>query len=93
MTKIYVVQGSTGEYSDHTEWLVCAFQDQDKAKSHVEYLSMLARHAMQECETAGLNNYHWDEQPSGKMLRLADPDARIDYTGINYEVIEVELKQ
>ena len=92
MTKIYVVQGSTGEYSGHIEWLVCAFQDQDKAKSLVEYLSMLARHAMQECETAGLE-YHWDEQPSGKMLRLADPNACIDYTGINYEVIEVELCQ
>jgi len=33
--KIYVVMGTTGEYSDRSEWLVIAYFDEEKAKQHV----------------------------------------------------------
>lgn len=32
---IYVVEGSTGQYSDHQEWLVKAFRDEQDAKNFV----------------------------------------------------------
>lgn len=39
MSKIYVIQGSTGEYSDHIEWMVCAFTDKSKAEQFVLQLT------------------------------------------------------
>ena len=36
MTKIFIVEGSTGEYSDHSEWLVKAFRDENMAKEFTE---------------------------------------------------------
>lgn len=33
--KIYVVMGTTGEYSDRSEWPVIAYFDEEKAKQHV----------------------------------------------------------
>jgi hypothetical protein len=32
---VYVVFGSTGEYSDHQEWPVVAYTDEERAKDHV----------------------------------------------------------
>ncbi len=36
--KIWIVQGSTGEYSDHSEWPVCGYYDETAAKSFAELL-------------------------------------------------------
>lgn len=35
MTTLYVVMGSSGEYSDRSEWMVAAYADQPKAQEHV----------------------------------------------------------
>ena len=32
--QIWLVQGNCGEYSDHREWVVCAYTDETKAKKH-----------------------------------------------------------
>ena len=36
MTKVYVVEGSTGEYSDHREWPVAAYMREDLAREHAD---------------------------------------------------------
>lgn len=36
MKTIYVVEGSTGEYSDWTTWIVCAYENEQTARQHVE---------------------------------------------------------
>ena len=36
MDKIYVILGSWGEYSDHSEWVVGYYLDEAKAIEHVE---------------------------------------------------------
>lgn len=41
--KIYVVIGSTGEYSDRMEWVACAFHDEEKAKQVVTEWDAQAR--------------------------------------------------
>ena len=39
--KIWIVQGSTGEYSDRTEWAVCAYKSEGKAQARVLELEAL----------------------------------------------------
>lgn len=34
--KVYVVCGSSGEYSDHREWYLCYYADKALAQRHVE---------------------------------------------------------
>lgn len=34
--KIYIVQGSSGQWSDWTTWDVCAYRDETLARRHVE---------------------------------------------------------
>lgn len=41
--KIYVVQGSQGEYSDRMEWIYKAYRDEKTAKNQVEYLNVKFR--------------------------------------------------
>lgn len=36
MTKVYVVIGESGEYSDRRDWTVCAYLSEDMARRHVE---------------------------------------------------------
>ena len=36
MEKIYVVVGSTGEYSDYRVWSVAAYKDEAMARKHAE---------------------------------------------------------
>ena len=38
VSKVYVVMGNTGEYSDWTEWVVCVYFEEETAKFHVEKL-------------------------------------------------------
>jgi len=41
--KIYIVVGSTGEYSERREWNVCAYKDEDKAATRIEELKALMK--------------------------------------------------
>lgn len=92
MKTVWIVEGSTGEYSDRREWPVCAFTTEEKAKELVEELSGLARVA----EQAGLNRDDdlWrDETPEFKKLQQKDPRASIDYTGTHYTAYPVEVRE
>jgi hypothetical protein len=80
--KIYIVQGSTGEYSDHIEWIVCAYKDEKKAQEHVVKASEAARQYKIE--------YH--KSRITPETNPYDPQFQMDYTGTNYTVIETELK-
>jgi hypothetical protein len=83
--KIYVVFGSTGEYSDRTEWPVKAFYDEDKAKELVENASEEADRIFANRE----NKYSRRNDESNKF----DPDMRMDYTNTSYYFIAVELEE
>jgi len=41
--KIYIVHGTCGEYSDRTEWSVCAYDEEHLARAHVEAAEIFAR--------------------------------------------------
>jgi len=87
--KVWIVEGSTGEYSDHCEWRVCAFFSEDAAKAFAEELSALGREAY---EIRSKGNYEWRKTKQGKALLEKDPDVSIDYTGVNYTAYCVDIR-
>jgi hypothetical protein len=87
---IYVVRGSTGEYSDRTEWPVCAFDEQWKAERFVLQIETEIR----KVESAGIEPYRMGTGAIHALLdqiRKFDPNARLDYTGLTYWVESVEV--
>jgi len=87
--KIYVVQGSTGEYSDHREWLVKAFKSQEKAQDFVSFLDSKLLELGLKYESVYT---HEDMEKEEKMMEF-DPQFQFDYTGTMYSILEVELEE
>jgi hypothetical protein len=78
---IYIVQGTTGEYSDRTDWIVCAYISRELAE---ERASKAMRRATE------LKRTEWEY--SGTIMQNEfDANMRMDYTGTEYTVEETEL--
>lgn len=80
-TDIWIVWGRCGEYSDRTEWVVCAFLTEEAAKEHArlaeqEAAKVIAKHGYSNIQS-GSNRY--------------DPQVRYDYTGTSYGCQMIEL--
>ena len=84
MTKVYVVVGSTGEYSDRTEWIVCAYADEALARAHVKA-------AEREAKRIEATNSRYNHEPDDQA-KAWDAGMVVDYTGTLYWVSEVELR-
>lgn len=84
---VYVVSGSTGEYSDRTDWTVCAFETKAKAEALVKRLAAW-------CDERGVGeNPKVDRDDDGDLGRPEeDPGFMCDYTGTRYAVEAVELR-
>lgn len=82
-TKIYIVFGQSGEYSDAEEWMVKAFREKNQAKT-------LAENAQKEADRL-LNRTDDDEIEYLKSLNKYDKNCRTLYYGVNYVVREIEL--
>jgi len=81
--RIYVVQGSTGQYDDHCEWLVKAFKSKDKAK---EFVAQANEHA------ENLKSNRESEYSFSDEAHPMDPNYITDYTGSSYTFHPVELE-
>jgi hypothetical protein len=77
---VFVVVGSTGEYSDHMEWNIAAYITKEEAEQHRDLANEFAK---------GKEKLDWREQE--KLKNPYDPDMKIDYTGTRYYVNEVKL--
>jgi hypothetical protein len=85
--KIYVIIGSTGEYSDHSEWPVCWRSTLAEAEQVV---------AVCNAEAAAFKRWMDDDQDHlerryGKAFeeyraKMLDPSCTVDYTGTTYLV-------
>ena len=95
---IYVVQGSTGEYSDRTDWLVCAFEDKEQATTYEQDLTDLSNKYYKGLESASFPYYASREDLTEDLkevytkLLFFDPKFQMDYTGTSYWVKEIELR-
>jgi len=81
MKKIYIVLGTTGEYADQCEWPVIAYFDETKAKEHVIKAGRRSTELIQE--------YGWSKIPRGN--NEFDPIMQVDYTGVEYRIVDVDL--
>lgn len=80
MKKLHVVQGTSGEYSDRREWIVCAYEDKAKAEAHAE----AAKRWYQENDCHRLRHGKDFSNPF-------DPGMQLDYTGTDWTVYEIPL--
>lgn len=86
MNRIYVVIGSTGEYSDRSEWWVAAYHSEAAAAERVAKCTAFARE----------NSMLWGECSAEYDARLDiespyDAGMSVDYTGVRYEFAAVDL--
>ena len=85
MDTIYIVFGTTGEYSDRTEWPVAAYADKAQAETHVTLAESWER----------LNGRDYSRLAYDRRSQLVnpyDPGYTRDYTGTSYSVGEVPLR-
>lgn len=90
MSTIYLVTGVTGEYADTTKWNVKAFGSLDQATDFLEEINTV----MQNTVGGFPAPYdHVQRENLEKALKDLDPDVSVDYTGIDYEIEEIELEE
>lgn len=85
--KVYVVRGSTGEYSGRSEWLVKAFLDKEEAENLVLLANQEAKRLFTEYKHNTKHNNLYDFE----YINTYDIKFMMDYTGTNYYIEEVEL--
>lgn len=92
MKYVYVVRGSTGEYSDRSTWSVRAFLHELMAKDYVLFLDKKYNEAIS-CYSN--SSWHFDRKKlkdiEEKMLKF-DEQFMVDYTGTHYWYEQVELE-
>jgi hypothetical protein len=81
---IYIVMGTTGEYSDRSEWSVVAFKDKEMAKKHV---TLATEQANEIYKTMIDGIYDFDALP----INPYDPKMKMDYSGTSYFINETIL--
>lgn len=90
-TPIYVVIGTTGEYSDRKEWPVAWYATEVEAEKHSMDASAAAAAFKRDPETIG--EQQWNPAYKTAMAKYGldklDPCFEIDYTGTTYEVWKV----
>lgn len=90
MSKIWVVMGTTGEYSDRNEWPVVAFTDKARAEARIVACTQEANKRFSE-EVEPEEENHWGSYNTKN--NPLDPNMKMDYTGTSYFHYEVEIEQ
>jgi len=83
---IYVVMGSTGEYSDERRWTVIAYFDKVKAQEHVINADRRAKEIFVEYKGDWVE--YKEIPPNANEF---DPDMVMDYTGTIYWISAVPI--
>ena len=94
---VWVLRGTTGEYSDRTDWIVAAYKKEDDAVKTQQDLSDLFAKMWKE-----VNGYWWEvefnettPEPIKTLwdtIKKIDSQITVDYTGVSWWVTEVELR-
>lgn len=88
---IYVVQGSTGEYSDRINWLVKAFRTEERARQFIRLLEYTRKqYTVEYFSRYNSGQSKWESME--KAMTAIDPFYQEDYTGTYYFCEEVKLE-
>ena len=88
--RVYIVFGTTGEYSDRTEWPVRAFLSENEAAQLVAALDERVRIERMDGSGFGPGYYERLDEVTERMKDV-DPNFQTDYTGTRYYVVDVPL--
>lgn len=88
MQCVWIVMGTTGEYSDRSEWPVVACTSEEGAKARVAALDIRMQQMPQEWREDRLA--HMDEIKA--HMAPLDGSFSMDYTGTSYFVYEVPVE-
>ena len=77
---VFVVEGTCGEWSDRSDWIVCWYPTEAEAQDH----AVKAKQRADEIQAKAKSMYHTPEAKNEY-----DPYCRWDYTGTDYTVIPV----
>lgn len=86
MKSIFVVHGSTGEYSDRSEWDVVAVPTREMGEEYIAALGVQYQQIPQ-----SMKDYHWEKEEEIKAIMSLDPNFSMDYTGTRYFLTEVRF--
>lgn len=86
---VYVVTGSSGEYEDRRDWIVCAFTSERKAATLAEKLTAAAMALPRWDENVDSIEYY--KALERAMAKAGDPHYQHDSSGASYgwDVVEV----
>lgn len=88
---IYIVLGSTGEYSDRSEWIVGAFETMEAAETKVADLEMAYRGLLQGRDPFDV---HYEARKAvTEAMEELDPQFSLDYTGTTWRIEGTEYFQ
>lgn len=69
MTSIFIITGSSGQYSDHAEWNVCAVHSEDRARTIVAMLDQASTYDQEFNEQRRKFQCRWEiDNPAPKLL-------------------------
>ena len=85
---IWMVGGTTGEYSDRTEWVVDAWRTEAEAQERAVFL----KRRIEELGIATVERYGKKYEKAIADMKKEDVAFQNDYTGTEYYVCELELK-
>jgi len=84
VNKVYMVWGSTGEYSDHCTWIVATFTSEQRANTFCERANAWLKEHKAHSEQPEASRTYYDHTLPGK--NPYDPKMEMDYTGTDYFV-------
>jgi len=84
MNKIYLVEGSSGEYEDYRNWIVKGFYDEEKANKFSDL-------CMQFANSLKSKGYTYTDIPESEFINAPDPEFQLDFN-ISYIVFPVEVE-
>lgn len=93
MDSVWLVTGETGEYDDRTDWYVCVFPTEAEAQSYVTRLRNWCRNNRVRLKgNPGADNVlSGGTEIDGIPDCPLDPWIRVDYTGVDWLVVEVPV--
>lgn len=84
MVVVFLVTGSTGEYSDRGEWPVYVFGTEPEARAYVEFLTVKRQEL-----GVGYEDEYDAREAAEKAMQAFDPRYSEDYTGTSWRVDRV----
>lgn len=89
--RVYVVEGSQGDYEDRRDWPVAAYGDKRKAERHAKEATALASE-LREARGAAMEANDYRGVDESKFRNPLDPSADND-SEIRYYVLDAESSQ